>query len=83
MKGMLLMFGPKSQFVLKAGENTLTEYRFNQKKIAHQFCSVCGAQPFAFGHDKEGNETACINVRCIDDLDIDGLERNKFNGKDF
>lgn len=82
VKGLLLSFVPREQFTLIQGEDTLTEYRFNNKVIAHQFCNVCGVQPFAYGSDPEGNEMACINLRCIDDLDTDSLERQSFNGKE-
>lgn len=82
-KGLLLTFIPRSQFTLTEGEGDLTEYRFNNKTIAHQFCSICGVQPFAFGQDREGNENACLNVRCVDDIDLDTLERTSFNGRDM
>jgi len=82
-KGFLLAFIPATQFHLTAGEDNLTEYRFNKKHIAHLFCKTCGVQSFGRGTDKEGNATIALNVRCLNDFDIDTLTINKVNGKDF
>jgi len=40
-KGLLLAFTPHENFTLEQGEGSLTEYRFNKRVIAHQFCKVC------------------------------------------
>jgi hypothetical protein len=82
-KGLLLTFIPKDQFTLTDGEDALTEYRFNNHIIQHLFCTVCGTQAFAYGKDGESNEVACLNVRCVDDIDISALERTAFNGKEI
>ncbi|MEX0917598.1 MAG: GFA family protein [Candidatus Paceibacterota bacterium] len=81
-KGFILTFLPKSQFTLKSGEDNLTEYRFNKKQLAHQFCKTCGVQAFAFGTGEDGTETAAINLRCVEGIDIDSLTLNRYNGKD-
>lgn len=82
-KGMLLAFVPRDKARVTQGEENLTEYRFNTQKIAHLFCTTCGVQPLAHGADSEGNPLMCINVRTIDDVDLDALERKPVNGKDF
>lgn len=79
-KGLLLVFQPRSQFTLERGEDSLTEYRFNKRVIAHQFCKVCGVQPFAFGADPKGGEMAAINVRCLDGVDLTALNRVAYDG---
>lgn len=78
--GLLLVFPPKSQFTLEQGEGSLTEYRFNKHVIAHQFCKVCGIEPFAFGTAPNGTETAAINVRCLDGIDLTTLNRVPYDG---
>ncbi|HEX6859164.1 MAG TPA: GFA family protein [Caulobacteraceae bacterium] len=80
IKGLLMVFPPKSQFTLESGEDSLTQYRFNKRVIAHQFCKVCGVEPFAFGTDPKGVETAAINVRCLDGLDLTTLNRVPYDG---
>lgn len=82
IKGMLLSFIPADSFTLKSGEEALTEYRFNNKKIAHLFCKMCGVQSFGKGEGADG-PTVAINVRALDDIDMRALVKNEFNGKDF
>lgn len=82
-KGMLLVFFPASAFTLLTGEENLTEYRFNTKKIAHLFCTTCGVQGFAKGHMPDGSPTIALNVRCLEDIDLETLPIEKANGKDF
>ncbi|MEY4880170.1 MAG: hypothetical protein RJB62_1639 [Pseudomonadota bacterium] len=80
-KGFILTFTPRENFKLLEGEDKLTEYRFNKHVIAHQFCSVCGMQPFAFAAGPDGVLMAAINLRSVDDLDIDTLSPKKYDGK--
>lgn len=82
-KGLLLAFIPWSEFTLLSGEDALTEYRFNQKTIAHQFCSTCGVQPFAQATGKDGTPMAAVNVRTIDGIDVAGLTHAPFSGRDI
>ena len=80
--GSLLAFAPATQFKLLSGDADLTKFEFNQHKIQHQFCSTCGIQSFAIGtHPKTGAKIAAINVRCLDDVDVDALKVKKVNGK--
>ncbi len=82
-KGFILTFTPASAFTLLSGEGKLTEYRFNKKRIAHLFCSVCGVQSFARGTGPDGAEMAAVNVRCLDDVDIGALSPQKVDGRSF
>ncbi len=82
-KGFILSFVPAEKFTLLSGEDSLSEYRFNTKKIAHLFCSVCGTESFARGSDQEGNQTIMINVRCLDDVDLSALHPTEVDGKSF
>jgi hypothetical protein len=79
-KGLLLAFTPRENFTLEQGEASLSEYRFNKRVIAHQFCKVCGVQPFAFAKDPKGVDTAAINVRCVDGVDLATLKRTPYDG---
>ncbi|QQR77768.1 MAG: GFA family protein [Candidatus Moraniibacteriota bacterium] len=79
--GWLLTFLPKAQFTLLSGEDNLTEYRFGDKSIAHLFCKTCGIESFAYGLGTDGVETVAINVRCVDNMDVDSLTVKKFDGK--
>jgi hypothetical protein len=80
--GSLLAFAPAGQFKLISGDDDLTTYEFNRRLIRYTFCSTCGIQSFAIGkHPKTGAEIAGINVRCLDDVDVDTLKVRKFDGR--
>ncbi|TAK39022.1 MAG: GFA family protein [Lysobacteraceae bacterium] len=82
-KGLLLWFVPRDALAIREGGESLAEYTFNKRVIRHQFCPTCGVQPFSFGQDKSGAEMAAINVRCLEGVDLDAIERVPVNGKDF
>ena len=82
-KGFLLWFGPRSALRLKTPESTLTQYTFNRHHIKHQFCAVCGCEPFAFGKDKQGADTVGVNVRCLPDVDLSKLAIRQVDGRSF
>ena len=79
--GTLLAFVPEADFSLLSGENALTDYLFNHKVIHHFFCKVCGIKPFGRGIGPGGAKTVAINTRCLDDLDLDALKVQKYDGK--
>jgi len=79
--GTMLRFVPAAQFKLLSGTEVLSDYRFNSKVINHLFCSVCGIKSFASGTSKDGVETRAINVRCLDDVDLQGVPTRHVDGK--
>ncbi|PJE75535.1 aldehyde-activating protein [Candidatus Uhrbacteria bacterium CG10_big_fil_rev_8_21_14_0_10_48_11] len=81
--GAILTFVPQNQFELLSGEDNLTSYLFNTKKINHLFCTTCGIESFARGSDKEGNKTIAINVRCLDGIDPETLSPTPVDGKNW
>jgi hypothetical protein len=80
-KGLLLWFIPRSALRITQGENDLRTYTFNRHAIRHQFCPTCGCQPFGLGTSPDGSETAAINLRCGEDLDLTTIERIPVDGK--
>lgn len=79
--GSILTFVPAAQFTLLSGGDSLTDYQFNKKHIHHVFCSACGIRSFAHGTAPDGSPMYAINLRCLDDLDLDALTPTKFDGK--
>ena len=79
--GTMLRFVPAASFKLLSGADVLTDYRFNSKVINHLFCSVCGIKAFASGTGKDGSETRAINVRCLDEVDVQGIATRHVDGK--
>ncbi|HHP0287531.1 GFA family protein [Acinetobacter baumannii] len=76
-KGSLLWFLPTNQvtFTLDSPD-ILASYTFNKHVINHHFCKNCGIHPYA-----QGNSFFAINVRCIDDIDLEKLKINYFDGR--
>lgn len=80
-KGTILAFVPKTKFKLLAGEGHLTDYQFGKKTIHHYFCSTCGVTSFAAATMPDGTEMRAINLRCIENIHLDNLKINHFDGK--
>ena len=82
-KGFLLWFVARSALNIGSGADKLTTYTFNKHAIQHQFCSVCGVQAFGLGNMPDGTETAAINIRCLEGIELESIPRVAVNGRDF
>lgn len=80
-KGSLLWFVPYAQFRLKTPEANASTYLFNKHVIKHRFCSNCGIHAFAEGVDPKGNRMVAINLRCLEDVELDSIPTTNFNGR--
>ena len=76
----LLAFIGAEQFKQTSGGEIMSDYRFNKNVIAHLFCKNCGISAFGRGKGPGGQEMAAINLRCVDDIDLDSVARKPFNG---
>ena len=79
--GVILTAVPEAQFRLVAGEDATTEYLFNKHVIHHHFCRTCGIQGFSRAAMPDGSRMVAINVRCLEDVDLDALTPQRFDGK--
>lgn len=80
-RGSILSFTPADGFTLLNGADGMREYRFNKHVIAHQFCSVCGIEPFAQGALPDGTPMVAVNVRTLRDVDLDSLAPAAYDGR--
>jgi hypothetical protein len=81
-RGSLLTFVPEHQFTHIVGSDAdLTEYLFNKHVIRHLFCPVCGILSYARGTSPDGKAMVAVNVRCLDDIDVNALDITSFDGK--
>lgn len=80
-KGTVLSFVPDSQFKLISGEQNLTDYQFGKKTIHHTFCKTCGVTAFASGSLPDGTRMKAINLRCVDNVDLDTIKLHPFDGR--
>jgi hypothetical protein len=80
-KGSLLWFVPRNQLRLLTPEQDLATYTFNKHVINHHFCRTCGIHPFAEGVDPKGNQIAAVNIRCLDDISLEKIPVQDFDGR--
>lgn len=80
-KGYLLWFLPRTSLRLSTPESAMAAYHFNKHVIEHKFCPQCGCAPFGFGRDASGQETVAVNVRCLEGIDLAGLQRIPYDGR--
>lgn len=80
-KGALLWFVPRAQLQLTTPEDNAATYVFNRHVIKHRFCPHCGIHPYGEGTDPTGNATAAINLRCIEDIDLDAIPVQHYDGR--
>jgi len=80
-KGFLHLIVPPEQFELLSGKNNLATYQFNTGVAKHTFCKTCGIHPFYV--PRSDPDKIDVNARCIDDVDLDGLTVNFFDGKNW
>ena len=80
-KGLLLWFVTWPALAVTSGGEQLSTYTFNKHVIQHQFCAVCGCQPFGLGCKPDGTEMAAINIRCLEDIDLGAIKRKPVDGR--
>ena len=62
-------------------ESELATYTFNKHVIKHRFCKTCGILPFGESTDAKGNAGVAINLRCLENLDLDAVPIMKWDGR--
>ncbi|HKY63484.1 MAG TPA: GFA family protein, partial [bacterium] len=82
-KGSLLWFVPREKMKLLTPENDLATYTFNRHIVKHRFCPTCGMHPFGEGVDPKGQPMAAINIRCLEDFNLESVPVKHFNGRDL
>ena len=80
-KGFLHLIVPPERFQLLSGEDAIVEYRFNTKQAVHKFCETCGIHPFYT--PRSHPEDVDVNVWCLDGVDIDELDIEAFDGRNW
>lgn len=80
--GWLMTSVPPTQFKLLAGDGAQADYQFGRHTMHHLFCTKCGVHAFGT-YTAEGQEKIIVNLRCLDGIDVDALEVQKFDGKSY
>ncbi|HEY6132021.1 MAG TPA: GFA family protein, partial [Halioglobus sp.] len=77
-KGSLLWFVPRDKLELKTSADDIATYAFNKHLIQHHFCKTCGMHPYAEAKDPSGKPVAAINIRCLDNIELDKIPVQHF-----
>ena len=80
-RGSLLWFVPREQLKLRTEDSAAGTYTFNRHAIKHRYCPVCGMHPYGEGNDPKGHAIAAVNLRCIEDLDLESVPVTRFDGR--
>lgn len=81
MSGFLHLIVPASRFRLLSGEADLLDYTFNTGVARHRFCRACGIKSFYI--PRSNPDGIDVNARCLDDVGIDVLRVEPFDGRDW
>jgi hypothetical protein len=79
-KGSLLWFVPLAELKLLTPASAISTYTFNKHIIKHHFCKTCGIHPYGEGVAANGNAMAAINIRCIEDIDLQSIPVQHYDG---
>lgn len=80
-KGVLMWFVPRASLKLLSPESAMNTYTFNKHVIKHHFCPVCGIHPYGEAIDPQGQPTAAVNIRCIENIDLESIPVQHFDGR--
>jgi hypothetical protein len=80
-KAFIHLIVPPEDFELTSGRDQLTTYRFNTGVAQHHFCQVCGSHPFYV--PRSDPDKMDVNVRCLDGVDVGGLDLPTFDGRNW
>ena len=79
--GFLHLIVPATRFRLVEGKDSLTTYRFNTGVAKHTFCKTCGVK--AFYVPRSNPDGYSVNVHCLDQSTVSGIEIVPFDGRNW
>ena len=79
--GFLHWYVEPEQFRLLGSDETLETYQFGTRTAKNHFCRVCGVAPFR--RARSDPDKVDVNLRCLEDVDIDALEFHRFDGRNW
>lgn len=79
--GFLHLIVEDADFNITAGEDNLTEYRFNTGTARHLFCKTCGVKPFYVPRSHPDGWS--VNANCLDKSTIKNMSISEFDGANW
>ena len=80
-KGALMWFVPRETLHLLTPDENAGTYTFNKHAIKHRFCPTCGMHPYGEALDPKGNAMAAINIRCLENVDLENIAVTHYDGR--
>ena len=80
-KGSLLWFVPREKLRLQTPEDAAATYVFNKHAIKHRFCTHCGIHPYAEAPGPNGVQMAAVNLRVLEDFDLESVPVKHYDGR--
>ncbi|KAL8723052.1 MAG: hypothetical protein Q9225_000594 [Loekoesia sp. 1 TL-2023] len=79
--GYMHVYLPRKDVVYLRGEDSIRGYYFNEKRVEHKFCPNCGSSVGIDPHGNYGTSFVSVNVRMLQDVELDQLKIETFDGK--
>jgi hypothetical protein len=80
-KGYVHWIVPRDRFRLLTPWEDLATYTFNTRTAKHHFCPQCGVASFYI--PRSDPDKVDVNLRCVANLDLEILERSRFDGRNW
>ena len=80
-RGSLLWFVPRDKLKLLTDEDAASTYLFNKHVIQHRFCANCGIHTHGEAPSPGGAQMAAINLRTLEDFDLESVPVKHFDGR--
>jgi hypothetical protein len=80
-RGSLLWFVPRDKLKLLTDEDATSTYLFNKHVIQHRFCANCGIHTYGEAPGPGGVQMAAINLRTLEDFDLQSVPVKHFDGR--
>jgi hypothetical protein len=80
-RASLLWFVPRERLKLLTDEAAIGTYLFHKHVIRHRFCPACGIHVFGEAQAPGGKATAAINLRVLENFDVESVPRKHFDGR--
>jgi hypothetical protein len=70
--GAMMVRCHEDELKIVAGQEALSEYRFNTNVARHHFCSICGV--YTFHRMRKLPDHYGVNVGCLEEVDFAALK---------
>ncbi|PWY72587.1 hypothetical protein BO83DRAFT_437542 [Aspergillus eucalypticola CBS 122712] len=81
--GYLLVYPSLKDFTLESGAETTRTHQFGRRQAKHEFCGTCGSSCFIRLVAEDAPPIIAVNVRLLEDCDLDKLNYKKVDGRSF